>query len=149
MFECVQICTVSDTLPALQRLPPVRSARRGLSGIECRPVQRAHRPGVCVVPFVVCLSSGAACPDACDVQSVRVRWGAGVSTGGVYRKRRGWGGSIVSVEKFQKRRFSCLPTPSFLLKSPPPLLPISKIPRKNKKTPTNGLCSVLYLPYKP
>lgn len=31
----------------------------------------------------------------------------------------------------------------------PPLLPISKISRKNKKTPTKGLCSVLYLPYKP
>ena len=28
-------------------------------------------------------------------------------------------------------------------------LSISKIPRKNKKTPTKGLCSVLYLPYKP
>nr|DAE95556.1 MAG TPA: hypothetical protein [Caudoviricetes sp.] len=40
-------------------------------------------------------------------------------------------------------------TPSFLRKSPPPLLPISKISRKNKKTPTKGLCSVLYLPYKP
>nr|DAM70523.1 MAG TPA: hypothetical protein [Caudoviricetes sp.] len=24
-----------------------------------------------------------------------------------------------------------------------------KIPPKNKKTPTKGLCSVLYLPYKP
>nr|DAX23042.1 MAG TPA: hypothetical protein [Caudoviricetes sp.] len=31
--------------------------------------------------------------------------GVSVSTGGVYRKHRGWGGSIVSVEKNQKRRF--------------------------------------------
>jgi hypothetical protein len=29
-----------------------------------------------------------------------------------------------------------------------PPLPITKIPRKNKKTPTKGLCFVLYLPYK-
>lgn len=75
--------------------------------------------------------------------------GAGVSTGGAYRERRGWGGSIVSVEKIQKRRFPFLPTPSFLRKTPYPLLSISKIPRKNKKTPRKGLCSVLYLPYKP
>ena len=45
-LQYVQICTVSDTLHALQHPPPVRSARRGLSGIECRPVQRAQRPGV-------------------------------------------------------------------------------------------------------
>lgn len=44
MFECVQICTVSDTL---KRPPPPRSARRWRSGIECRPVQRVQRPGVC------------------------------------------------------------------------------------------------------
>lgn len=34
-------------------------------------------------------------------------------------------------------------------KTTPPSLPILKISRKNKKTPTKGLCSVLYLPYKP
>ena len=69
MFECVQICTVSDTLPALQRCPPVQSARRGLSGIECRPVQRVQRPGVCTcapclgwsaLPPVPCSRSGCA-----------------------------------------------------------------------------------------
>jgi hypothetical protein len=47
----VRICTVSDTLPALQRLPPVQSARRGLSGIGCRPVQRL---GVCGLPCYLC-----------------------------------------------------------------------------------------------
>lgn len=73
----VHICTVSDT-PSTP--PPLRSARRGLSGIGCRPVQRVQRPGVCVVPCVVC-------PAACYVQAVRVRWGAGVSTGGVYSRR--------------------------------------------------------------
>nr|DAU44159.1 MAG TPA: hypothetical protein [Caudoviricetes sp.] len=35
-------------------MPPVRSARRGRSGTECRPVQRVQRPDVCVVPCVVC-----------------------------------------------------------------------------------------------
>ena len=73
----VHICTVSDT-PSTP--PPLRSARRGLSGIGCRPVQRVQRPGVCVVPCVVC-------PATCYAQAVRVRWGAGVSTGGVYSRR--------------------------------------------------------------
>lgn len=44
----VRICSVSDALQALQPLAPPRSTRRGLSGIECRPVQRVQRPGVCV-----------------------------------------------------------------------------------------------------
>jgi hypothetical protein len=44
-----KLYTLPDTLPALQRPPPVRSAPRGLSGIECRPVQCAQRPGVCAV----------------------------------------------------------------------------------------------------
>lgn len=35
---------------------------------------------------MVCLAFGTACPAACDVQAVRVRWGAGVSTGGVYSR---------------------------------------------------------------
>lgn len=48
MFECVQICSVSYTLHALQRPAPLRSARRGQSGIECKPLQRVQRPGVCV-----------------------------------------------------------------------------------------------------
>ena len=40
--RAVHICTVSDT-PSTP--PPLRSARRGLSGIECRPVQRVQRLG--------------------------------------------------------------------------------------------------------
>ena len=126
--------------------------RYDLPGAACL-VSGADRCSVssvraCVpVRGVVCLASGTACPAACRVRSFRVRW-AGVSTSGAYGASRGWGWSIVSVEKIQKRRFLHI-TPSFLRKSPRPLLPISKIFRKNKKTPTKGLCSVLYLPYKP
>lgn len=58
----------------------------------------------------------------------------------------GW--STPRVEKIQKRR--SLPThPLFSAQNTQPPLPISKISRKNKKTPTKGLSSVLYLPYKP
>nr|DAR83580.1 MAG TPA: hypothetical protein [Caudoviricetes sp.] len=44
MFECVQICTVSDTLHALQRPPPVRSYRR-------RPVWYRVRTGAACPAF--------------------------------------------------------------------------------------------------
>ena len=76
-------CSLSDTLHTLQRPPPSRSTRRALSGIECRPVQRVQRLGVCVVPCVVCPASGAACLAACDVQAVRVRWGWGLHRRGI------------------------------------------------------------------
>lgn len=121
--------------------PPSRSARRGMSGIECRRVQRVQRSGVCVVPCVACAA-------ACAVQSVRVCWGLGLHLWGIWGEP-GVGWSTPRVEKIQKRHFPFLPTPSFLRKTPYPLLSISKISRKNKKTPTKGLRSVLYLPYKP
>jgi hypothetical protein len=76
-------CSLPDTLHALQRPAPLRSARRGRSGIECRPVQRVQRPGVCVVPCVVCPASGMVCPAVCDVQAFRVRWGAGAHRRGI------------------------------------------------------------------
>nr|DAZ13942.1 MAG TPA: hypothetical protein [Caudoviricetes sp.] len=51
-LRCVQICTVSDTMRRQSSAPrPVRLSRRGLSGIECRPVQRVQRPGVCAPPW--------------------------------------------------------------------------------------------------
>lgn len=46
--------------------------------------------------------------------------------------------SPVTTEKIKKAQ-----------KTPTPLSSTPKISRKNKKTPTKGLCSVLYLPYKP
>ena len=142
MFECVQICTVSDTAHALQRrrrhdLPP-----RGLSGIECRPVQRVQRPGVCAL----CLAWSALLPVLCRLSGCAGGWG--LHRQGI-QAAPGVGWVNASRRKNSKKAFSCLPTPSFLRKTPYPLLPILKIPRKNKKTPTKGLCSVLYLPYKP
>ena len=46
--------------------------------------------------------------------------------------------SPVTTEKIKKAQ-----------NTPPPISQVPKISRKNKKTPTKGLCSVLYLPYKP
>ena len=46
--------------------------------------------------------------------------------------------SPVTTEKIKKAQ-----------KTTTPLSSSPKISRKNKKTPTKGLCSVLYLPYKP
>ena len=65
--KCPKLYTLPDTLQAVQHPPPSRSPRRGLSGIECRPVQRVQRPGVCVMPCVVCPGSGMVCSAACDV----------------------------------------------------------------------------------
>nr|DAZ42734.1 MAG TPA: hypothetical protein [Caudoviricetes sp.] len=66
-----------------------------------------------------------------------MRWGAG-DTGGVCGRRPAPPGQSLNHRKNKKGS-----------KITPPTLSISKIPRKNKKTPTKGLCSVLYLPYKP
>lgn len=138
MFECVQICTVSDTLHALQRPPPVRSTRRGLSDTECRPVQRAQRPGVCVGAWrgLPCIWHGLPCCLCCAVCPGAL--GLGSPPAGHTAAAQPRPVSPVTTEKIKKAQ-----------KITPPLLPISKIFRKNKKTPTKGLCSVLYLPYKP
>lgn len=70
--------------------------------------------------WAVWLASGTVCAAACAVQSVRVRWGAGVSTGGVYsrhpvppgqsrhhrknKKGSKIGGSILCHQKFSAQK---------------------------------------------
>lgn len=133
-----------EELHALQRPPPVRSSRRGLSGIECSPVQRVQLLGGQVPGQTARPGSGA----ACDVQPARVRWGLGLHLWGIWGEP---GGGVVdaSRRKNSKKAFFLPTHPLFSAQNTPPPLPISKISRKNKKTPTKGLCSVLYLPYKP
>ena len=110
--------------------PPSRSARRGMSGIECRRVQRVQRSGVCVVPCVACAA-------ACAVQSVRVCWGLGLHLWGIWGEP-GVGWSTPRVEKIQKRRFSVfvlpIPTPPSQNKSYL-IVQVSKNSEKYKKTP--------------
>nr|DAR07569.1 MAG TPA: hypothetical protein [Caudoviricetes sp.] len=83
-----------------------------------------------------CIWHGLRCCLCCAVRPGAL--GAGVSTGGAYRKRRGWGGSIVSVEKIQKRRFSgflsSIPTPPSQIKTYL-IVQVSKNSEKYKKTP--------------
>lgn len=119
--------------------PPVRSTRRGLSGIECRSVQRVQRPGVCVGAWrgMPCIWHGLPCCLFCAVYPGALEWQG--RTGGVYNHRPASPGQSRHHRKNKKGS----------KKSPPPPLPIPKILPKNKKTPTKGLCSVLYLPYKP
>lgn len=118
--------------------PPSRSARRGMSGIGCRRVQRVQRSGVCVVPCVACAA-------ACAVQSVRVCWGLGLHLWGIWGEP-GVGWSTPRVEKIQKRRFPCLPAPSFPHKSPPPHFQSQNFPQK-QKDPYKGsvFCAILAL----
>ena len=126
------------------------------AAVSIYPVQRVQRPGVCVGALPVvgglpCIWHGLRCC-LCCVVCPGALW-AGVSTGGVYSHRPAQPGECRDKIFQRKRRFlgsyRNLPTPSFLCKTPQPTFPIPKIPPKNKKTPTKGLCSVLYLPYKP
>ena len=87
----------------------------------------------------VCLAFGAACPDACAVQAVRVRWRVQGDTGGAYSRRPAPPGQSRHHRKNKKGSKN----------HPHPYCQFQKFRRKNKKTPTKGLCSVLYLPYKP
>ena len=121
------------TAHAIQRPPPSRSARCSLLSV------RACAPCL-ALPYLVFArpGSGTACPAACAVQSVRVRWGLGSPPAGYIAAAQPRPVSPVTTEKIKKA--SKNPQLDF---QPP------KIFSKNKKTPTKGLCSVLYLPYKP
>ena len=138
---------------------PSRFTRRGLSGIECRPVQRVQRPGVCVGARS---AVGVVCPGTCPPwylarpALLSVLCNPSGCAGGWGFHRRGMGrtpgvGQVMPAnsEAQEKGVFPVYPPPFSLCKTPPPTFPILKISRKNKKTPTKGLCSVLYLPYKP
>ncbi len=142
MFECVQICSVSDTLPALQRPAPVRSTRRGRSGIVCRPVRRVSAP--CLAWSALVLALPALLPVMCSLSGCA---GAGRGHRWGIQGEPGVGWSTPRVEKIQKRRFLYLPTPSFLHKTPTPPLSISKIPPQKQKDPYKGsvFCAILAL----
>lgn len=120
--------------------PPSRSARRSLSDIGCR---RCSVPSVRTC--VSCLVWSALLPVACCC-SGRAGVGGGAPEG-YTGNAGGGGGSIVSVEKIQKRRFSgfVLPTPTPPLQNETYLIvQVSKNSEKNKKTPYGAIeCVIL------
>lgn len=142
MSKTVQIWTHSTPSSVCHR-PDLPGAACPVSGAVCWCAS-------CCGRSALHLARSALLPVLCSLPGCAGGWG--LHRRGI-QGAPGWGGSIVSVEKKSKKAFLLkwwrFTTPSFLRKSPPPLLPISKISRKNKKTPTKGLCSVLYLPYKP
>ena len=78
-----------------------------LHSIPDRP-QRVQRPGVracvrSVVGGMPCIWHGLCCCLSCAVRPGALR--AGVSTGGVYRERRGWGRSCPLIPKQIKKAF--------------------------------------------
>lgn len=83
-----------DELPAIQHPPAVPICPAWVvPGIECGPVQRVQRPGVCALPCVVCPGicppwfwHGLRCSLSCSAVPGALEW-AGVSTGGVYSRR--------------------------------------------------------------
>lgn len=106
MFECVQICSVSDTFHAIQHHAQSQSPR-AVSGIECRPVQRVQRPGACralrgLPWYLPRPGSGTACATACAVQSFRVRWGLGSPPAGHTAAAQPRPVSLSTTEKIKK-----------------------------------------------
>lgn len=122
----VHICTVLDTLHALQRS----------AAVPICPAWSALHLARPALLSVLCSHFGCAgrCrePPAGYIAAAQPR-------------------PVSSAKNLQNKKgvFPRLPTLSFLHKTPPPLSQVPKISRKNKKTPTKGLRSVLYLPYKP
>ena len=140
--------TLPDTLHTLQRrrrhdLP--RAACLVSSADRCR-ASSVRACVSCLAWSALHLVRPALLPVLCSPSGCAGDWG--LHLWGI------WGEPGVGVVDASRRKNSkkafLLPThPLFLYKTPPPPLSISKIPRKNKKTPTKGLRSVLYLPYKP
>lgn len=130
MFECVQICTVSDTLRSLQRPPLVRSTQCSVRALPC----------------MVCLASGMACPAACDVQSVRVRWGCGLHLGGMGPEARVGVVSPVSSDQNKKGVFGVPLTnthPFFTNQNPSNCASLQKF-QKIQKGPFRSLdCAII------
>ena len=136
MFECVQICTVSDTLHALQCSAAVPIAPRGLSGIECRPVQRVQRPGGGMPWYLSALVLGrpALLPVMCRPSGCAGAW---VSTGGVYSRRPAPPGQSFNHRKNKKGSKKNHHTPIVNLKN---------FPQKQKDPyKGSGFCVILAL----
>ena len=106
--------------------------------------QRVQRPGACralrgLPWYLPRPGSGTACATACAVQSFRVRWGLGSPPAGHTAAAQPRPVSLSTTEKIKKAQKNYHT----------PYCQSQKFRRKNKKTPTKGLRSVLYLPYKP
>jgi hypothetical protein len=130
--------------------PPVRSARRGLSGIECSPVQRVQRPGVCAcarsAAGMVCLASGTACAAACSVQSPRVCWGCGLHRRGM-QGAPGVGWVMPAIKFFKEKGVFGVPLtnthPSFTKRHPSDCASLQKF-LKIQKDPFRSLdCAII------
>lgn len=111
---------------------------RAQTGAACPAFGRVCRCASCcgrsalhltrpVLPPVMCRPSG--CAGGCR----------GGDTGGVYSRRPAPPGQSRHHRKNKKGSKN----------HPHPHCQYQKFRRKNKKTPTKGLCSVLYFPYKP
>lgn len=149
IFLSVWACSIGHVAQAVQRpapcpIVPARSVwYRVQTGAACPAFGRVCW---CVAWSALYLARPALLPVLCSLSGC-AGVGRGTPAGYIAATQPR---PVSSAKNFQnKKGVLSLPTPSFLRKTPHPPLPISKISRKNKKTPTKGLCSVLYLPYKP
>lgn len=82
-----KLYTLPDTLQVVQHPPPSRSSRCSVSSVRARVVPCMVCPGTCPA---LALTRPALLSALCSRSGCA---GAGVSTGGVYGERRGWGRS--------------------------------------------------------
>lgn len=136
---------------------------------RCKPSSPAAATICTARPVWYRVQTGAACP-ACRCASCCVRSALHLArpallpvlcipsgcTGGGGLHRRGIQGTPgvgqvmpAHSEANKKGVFPTYPPPLSCAKHPHPHCQSQKFRPKNKKTPTKGLCSVLYLPYKP
>ena len=142
MFERVQICSVSDALrsPPAPRTATICPARpvwyRVQTGAACPASGRVCRCAACCGRSALHLARPALLP---VLYSSPVCAGVGRGAPAGYTvAAQPRPVSRPTTEKIKKASKN-----SQLDFQPPKFFP------KNKKTPTKGLCSVLYLPYKP
>lgn len=89
---------------------------------------------------VACLASGTACPAACDVQAVRVRWG---HPGGIGPEARVGAVSPVSSDQNKKGAFIANTHPTFTNQNPSDCASL-QIFRKKQKDPFRILdCGII------
>lgn len=131
--------------------PPVSRAgtiaRRGLSGIECRPVQRVQRPGVCralhglpwYLPALV-LARPALLPVVRSHSGCA--WGWGLHLWGIWGEP-GVGVVSRSNSETHKKAFSPCQPPLSCAKHPTPIAKSSKFPAKTKR-PLQRVCVLCY-----
>ena len=131
MFECVQICTVSDT----PRNPSSPAA------VPIYPVQRVQRPGVCAAHGLPCIWRGLCCCLCCVVRPGAL--GDRGAPAGYTGSAGGWVVSVAIADQNKKGVLHAYPPPLSCAKHPRPHCRFQKSRQKTKR-PLQRVCVLCY-----